>query len=49
MLKVLKDEYGNIKNYVSENGMGVQDEERFMQNGVINDDYRIEFLKEHIY
>jgi len=49
MLKVLKDEYGNIKHYVSENGMGVQDEERFMQNGVINDDYRIEFLKEHIY
>jgi 6-phospho-beta-glucosidase len=48
LLKRLKDEYGNITCFVSENGMGVQDEERFLQNGIIQDDYRIEFIKGHL-
>ncbi len=50
MLKCIKDEYGNIKHFVSENGMGVSGEERFKdENGIIQDDYRIKFLTEHIF
>ncbi|MDX8045557.1 glycoside hydrolase family 1 protein [Gracilibacillus sp. S3-1-1] len=44
----LKENYGNIESFVSENGMGVQDEQRFLQNGQIQDDYRIEFVREHL-
>ncbi|REJ28815.1 glycoside hydrolase family 1 protein [Caldibacillus debilis] len=44
----LKENYGNIECYVSENGMGVQDEERFIRDGMIHDDYRIEFIKGHL-
>lgn len=46
---MIKEEYGNIPWYVSENGMGVSDEERFMdETGMIQDDYRIEFMQEHL-
>jgi len=48
LLKRIKNEYGNIPCFVAENGMGVQDEERFIQDGVVHDDYRIEFLKDHL-
>ena len=44
----LKENYGNIDSFISENGMGVQDEERFIKNGRIEDDYRIDFIKEHL-
>ena len=44
----LKENYGNIESYVSENGMGVQDEERFLKDGIIQDDYRIQFIREHL-
>ncbi|AHF57235.1 glycoside hydrolase family 1 protein [Spiroplasma eriocheiris] len=44
----LKNNYGNIPVYISENGMGVENEERFIKNGVIQDDYRVEFVKEHL-
>ncbi|WP_121616416.1 glycoside hydrolase family 1 protein [Virgibacillus halodenitrificans] len=44
----LKDNYGNIESFISENGMGVQDENRFIENGEIQDDYRIEFIREHL-
>lgn len=45
----IRDNYGNIKWYVSENGMGVEDEERFRNiNGQIQDDYRIAFIKDHL-
>lgn len=45
----IKDEYGNIPWYVSENGMGVAEEERFMnEEGIIQDDYRIEFVHDHL-
>ena len=45
----VKNEYGNIKWFISENGMGVQDEVRFLnKDGIIEDDYRIEFIKEHL-
>ncbi|MYL45254.1 family 1 glycosylhydrolase [Virgibacillus halodenitrificans] len=45
----IKDNYGNIPWYVAENGMGVENEERFKdENGMIQDDYRIEFYEEHL-
>lgn len=44
----LKENYGNIESFISENGMGVQDEARFEENGEIQDDYRIEFIREHL-
>ncbi|MEI0611798.1 glycoside hydrolase family 1 protein [Brachyspira pilosicoli] len=45
----LYSNYGNIKWFVSENGMGVEDEERFKdENGVIQDDYRIKFIIDHL-
>lgn len=45
----IRDNYGNPPWFVSENGMGVSREERFMdEKGQILDDYRIEFIKEHL-
>ncbi|MGL5069483.1 MAG: glycoside hydrolase family 1 protein [Sarcina sp.] len=45
----IKDNYGNIKWYIAENGMGVEGEAKFKdENGMINDDYRIDFIKEHL-
>ena len=47
--KNIQENYGNIPWYMSENGMGIQDEEQFMDgNGVIQDDYRIQFIKDHL-
>lgn len=44
----LRDNYGNIEWMVTENGIGVENEERFRKDGQIQDDYRIEFYKEHL-
>lgn len=44
----LRDNYNNIEWFISENGMGVEDEERFRQDDQIKDDYRIEFFKDHL-
>ncbi|QNO14644.1 glycoside hydrolase family 1 protein [Alkalicella caledoniensis] len=45
----LKENYNNIPWYVSENGMGVEGEEKFINSeGYIEDDYRIEFIQEHL-
>ena len=44
-----RENYGNSKCYISENGMGVEGEERFVNaDGVIEDDYRIEFVSDHL-
>lgn len=45
----LQNNYGNIKSFISENGMGVENEERFIKDGRIEDDYRIQFLQDHLY
>ena len=46
---MMKKDYHNLPWFVSENGMGVADEERFMDDsGMIQDDYRIEFMKERL-
>ncbi len=45
----IKENYKNIPWFVSENGMGVSREERFMNSdGIIEDDYRIDFIREHL-
>jgi 6-phospho-beta-glucosidase len=46
---LMKTKYHNIPWYVSENGMGVAEEERFAdETGMIQDDYRIDFMAEHL-
>lgn len=45
----IKENYNNIPWYVAENGMGVENEKRFIDDkGMIIDDYRIDFIKEHL-
>ncbi len=45
----VRDNYGNIRCYISENGMGVENEERFIDaKGEVQDDYRIEFVTDHL-
>lgn len=44
----IRDNYGNIEWLITENGMGVEGEEKFLVDGVIQDDYRIEFYKDHL-
>jgi len=45
----IRDNYNNIPWYISENGMGVEGEEKYINaEGVIEDDYRIDFYKEHL-
>ena len=35
--------------FISENGMGVEGEEKYMdENGTVQDDYRIEFVRDHL-
>lgn len=49
MLMTIKNEYGNVKCYIAENGMGIQQEQQFRStDGVIDDSYRIDFYKEHL-
>lgn len=44
-----RENYGNIKCFISENGMGVEGEERYVnEQGMIEDDYRIEFVTDHL-
>jgi beta-glucosidase/6-phospho-beta-glucosidase/beta-galactosidase len=45
----IKNEYGNLPWIVTENGMGVADEVRNKdENGVVQDDYRIDFVADHL-
>ncbi|ANJ97145.1 glycoside hydrolase family 1 protein [Serratia plymuthica] len=49
ILTDLKENYGNIPCYISENGMGVEGEEAFIgATGRVEDDYRIDFIREHL-
>lgn len=46
---MIRDDYQNIPWYISENGMGVAEEERFLdEKGIVQDDYRIEFIHDHL-
>ncbi|MEQ4531895.1 MAG: glycoside hydrolase family 1 protein [Mixta sp.] len=48
ILTNLRQHYGNPRCFISENGMGVEDEQRFAENGQIQDDYRIDFVRDHL-
>lgn len=49
ILTNVRENYGNIRCYISENGMGVENEERFINaDGQVEDDYRIDFVKDHL-
>ena len=46
----IKNDYGNIPWFVAESGMGIENEGQFRNaDGVIEDDYRIAFISEHLY
>lgn len=45
----LKQDYPDLSFYISENGMGIENEDQFRSaDGVIQDDYRIEFVRDHL-
>ncbi|WP_159559826.1 glycoside hydrolase family 1 protein [Streptococcus halichoeri] len=46
--KQIQKDYDNIEWILTENGMGVEEEESFKVDGVIQDDYRIDFIKGHL-
>ena len=47
--KNIQENYDNIPWFISENGMGVMNEEKYKnEEGYIEDDYRIDFYKEHL-
>ncbi|WP_338021752.1 glycoside hydrolase family 1 protein [Bacillus pakistanensis] len=49
LLMNIKNNYDNIDCFIAENGMGVENEGRFIgEDGIIEDDYRIDFYKEHL-
>lgn len=49
MAVYLKENYGNIPWLVTENGMGREQEEQYMdENGQVQDDYRIDFISQHL-
>ena len=44
----IKKECPDLPFFISENGMGVEGEEKYMdENGTVQDDYRIEFVREY--
>lgn len=45
----IKEYYHNIPWLITENGMGIEQEDRFMdERGQVQDDYRIDFIRMHI-
>ena len=50
MAQRMRDEYGNFPRFIAENGMGIENEAQFRDaSGEIQDDYRIDFIAEHLY
>ena len=44
----IKEDYGNIEWILTENGMGVEGEAQYREDGMIQDDYRIEYIQGHL-
>lgn len=45
----IEKDYGHIETRITENGIGIQNEDRFRdQSGQIQDDYRIDYVKSHL-
>lgn len=48
--QIIKNNYHNVPWFISESGMGIEDETRFkLSDGTIDDSYRIQFISEHLY
>lgn len=48
--QIMKKDYHNIPWFISESGMGIENEAQFkMADGTIEDSYRIDFISEHLY
>jgi beta-glucosidase len=46
----MKNKYHNKEWFIAESGMGIMNEDQFRdENGMIQDDYRIDFIKENLY
>ena len=45
---MIKEKYNNIPWFISENGIGIEGEEKFIKDGMVQDQYRIDFLTEHL-
>lgn len=46
----LKNDYGNIKCFIGENGIGIEGEDKFYNDEQqVEDDYRISFHEQHLY
>lgn len=46
----MKENYPEVPWLITENGMGVEGEERFItEDGIVDDNYRIEFIRQHLY
>ena len=48
LIKIVQNEYGNIECWVTENGMGIEKEYLNKKNGVVEDDYRIDYISSHL-
>lgn len=49
MCTYMKENYGDIPWLISESGMGIENEERFMDDkGIVQDNYRIAYISEHL-
>lgn len=46
--KSVQEEYGNIKWYLAEIGISITKEEDLIEDGIVNDQFRTELLKEHL-
>lgn len=47
---IIKKEYSNFPWFISENGIGIENEQRFKNTeGIIQDDYRIDYIQENLY
>ena len=45
----MKNQYDNFEWFIAESGMGVENEKQYKdETGMIQDDYRIQYFKEHI-
>ncbi len=49
IFKMVKEEYNNLPCFIGENGIGIEEQDVKRVNGIIQDQYREDFHKEHIY
>lgn len=48
LLKIVQNNYGNIECWVTENGMGIEHEYKNKVDGIVDDEYRIDYISSHL-